>query len=150
MTRSAKIQGVFGDGIHDFRLRIGELEELQEKCDAGPEEIFTRLLSTSWRVADIRETLRLGLIGGGMAPTPALVMISRYASEGSLTEWRPLAANIIAASINGAPDEDKPPGEQMGEKANSPAKKSGSPASTPSAASSGTRPKRSRKPASGG
>ncbi|MBI1405709.1 MAG: gene transfer agent family protein [Caulobacter sp.] len=133
MSRSALFDGVFGDGRHPFRLRIGELEELQEKCDAGPEEIYWRLQTGAWRVADIRETLRLGLIGGGLTPTPALVLVNRYAGEGWLAEWKALAANIIAAALFGAPDEDKPapaPGEAEGETATSPDEKSGSPTST--------------------
>jgi len=149
MSRSAKISAVFGDGIHDFRLRIGELEELQERCDAGPEEILFRLMNATWRIADVRQTIRLGLIGAGMQPTPALILVERYAAEGSLGEWKSLCINIIAAAIDGAPDEDKPPGEGKGETATSPEEKSGSPGSTPSGASSDTPRKRSRKRASG-
>jgi len=127
---------VFADGVHPFRLRIGELEELQEKTDAGPEEVLLRIINGTWRVSDIRETLRLGLIGGGMGPTPALVLISRYASEGNLGEWKALCINIIAAAIDGAPDEDKPAsGESMGETSPSPEENSGSASSTASAES---------------
>lgn len=114
MSRSARYTGVFGDGKHDFLLTIGALEELQEKCDAGPEELWNRVLSGSWRVADIRETIRLGLIGGGMEPIKALVMVERYAKEGNLSPLKPLVASIIGAALVGAPDEDAPPGKRKG------------------------------------
>lgn len=116
MSRSARFTGVFGDGRHDFLLTIGGLEELQEKCDAGPEEIWSRVLSGGWRVADIREPIRIGLIGGGMDPIKALVLVERYASEGNLSPLKPLVANIIGAALVGAPDEDAPPGKRRGRK----------------------------------
>ncbi len=58
-------------------LGLGELLELQEKCDAGPAQIVARLEGGTWRVQDLRETLRLGLIGGGMTPTDAMVKVRR-------------------------------------------------------------------------
>jgi hypothetical protein len=111
MSRSARFSGVFGDGKHDFLLTIGGLEELQEKCDAGPEEIWSRVLAGGWRVADLREPIRIGLIGGGMEPIKALVMVERYAGAGALSELKPLVANIIGAALVGAVDEDGPPGK---------------------------------------
>lgn len=116
MSRSARFTGVFGDGKHDFLLTIGGLEELQEKCDAGPEEIWSRVLSGGWRVADIREPIRIGLIGGGLDPIKALVLVERYAGEGNLSPLKPLVANIIGAALVGAPDEDAPPGKPRGRK----------------------------------
>lgn len=130
MSRSAKIRGVFGDGIKDFALTIGGLEELQEACDAGPEEIFFRIKTGKWRVADVRETLRIALIGGGLPATRALVLVDRHASTGGLAEWKVLAAAIIAAALDGAPDEDTPAGESKGEPNLSPDEKSGSQPST--------------------
>ena len=111
MSRSARYTGVFGDGKHEFALNIGELEELQERCDAGPEEIMARLFAGTWRVADLRETLRLGLKGAGMEPARALVLIERYAGPGQLMGLKTLATNILGAALVGAPDEDVPEGE---------------------------------------
>lgn len=55
----------FGDGVYAFALYGAQLEELQEKTDAGPMELYRRLLGGTWRAEDARETIRLGLIGGG-------------------------------------------------------------------------------------
>lgn len=68
----------FGDGEHLFRLRLGEIEELQAKCNAGPQQIALRLASGEWRLEDITQTIRLGLIGGGMAPQAAHDLVRRY------------------------------------------------------------------------
>ena len=134
MSRSARYVGAFGDGPHDFQLRIGELEELQELTDAGPEEIFHRVSEGRWRVADLRETIRLGLKGGGMAPLQARAMVDRYAEAGELAGLKSLVTAILAAALVGAPDEDEPSGEMQGESDPSPAESSGSQTSTPSAA----------------
>jgi len=146
MSRSALYRGVFGGAKQDFVLNIGELEELQEQCDAGPEEIFHRISEGRWRLADIRETLRLGLKGGGMDPDMAMVMVARYASPGQLAVHKPLVTCILSAALVGAPDEDAPPsGEKKGGRGRrrSPAAKSASASSTKSAARSATRPTKS-------
>lgn len=91
MVTSAKIKLPWADGEREFRLAIGLLRELQDKCNAGPAEILARLSNGTWRVDDIRETLRLGLIGGGASPTDALVLVARY------VDVRPLMENVMPA-----------------------------------------------------
>lgn len=53
----------FADGTYPFRIGAGEMRELQRICDAGPLELYRRLLSGNWRVDDVTQTIRLGLIG---------------------------------------------------------------------------------------
>ena len=150
MSRSARYSGFFGDGKHDFQLKIAQLEELQEKCDAGPEEILDRVMTGRWRLAEIREPLRLGLIGSGMEPVQAAMMIERYAGPGQLVQHKALVIGIVGAGIAGAPDEDVVPGKQKGAKpAPSPGESSGSAPSTKSAGHSASRPRRSAKAPSG-
>lgn len=150
MSRSARITSPFGDGVYDFRLDIGGLEELQEKTDAGPEEVYQMIAEGRWRVAHIREPIRIGLIRAGMEPMRALALISRYAAEGYLVSLKALAMSIVGAALVGAPDEDAPSGEpQAGEKDPSPAAKSASATSTPPARKSGSRRKTSAAAPSG-
>lgn len=136
MSRAARYTGMFGDGRHDFVLNIAELEELQEKCDAGPEEIMDRVLKGTWRLADLREPLRLGLKGGGMDAMSALVLVERYAGPGNLSPHKPLVVCILSAALVGAEDEPlPPPGEPKARgKGRSRAAKSGSDDSTRSGA----------------
>lgn len=117
MSRSAKVRAVFGDGPHDFELPIEQLEELQEKTDAGPEHLFNRLAGDRWRVADVRETIRLGLIGGGMPPIKALQLVDRYCRAAWLLDAKPVARMVLGSALVGAPDEDPPPGEPKRETA---------------------------------
>jgi hypothetical protein len=119
-----------------FRLAIGQLQELQLACNAGPATILARLMSSQpqaanakrpdpenyplgaadldfladfnayallrgiggdWRVEDVRETIRLGLIGAGMTPTDAFGMVTRYVDD---LQRSPLVDNVgIAAAI---------------------------------------------------
>jgi hypothetical protein len=112
MSRTGKIDlawadqaGPGPDGKYPFRLGIGQLEELQEKCGVGPPKIAWRLGTSEWRVADVRETLRLGLIGAGMAADQAATLVRRYASDGQLLENVLPALLVINAAIQGTPDE---------------------------------------------
>ena len=76
----------WGDGEHRFALPLAQLEELQEKCDAGPLVVFGRLTAGTWLTGDVYQTLRLGLIGGGMAPVAALALCRRYVVAASCFE----------------------------------------------------------------
>lgn len=105
----ARVSLVWGDGEHSFRLPFAQLVELQEKTDAGPLELFQRIGSGRWRVQDLRETLRLGLIGGGMEPAAAVLMVRRYVEQRPLAESVAPALEILTAAI--AVPEDGAPGK---------------------------------------
>lgn len=122
MSVNATVRAPFGDGVYDFRLGIKELVEHDRLCDAGPEYVLNALYGGTWRVPYIRETIRLGLIGGGKDPMSALALVDVYADAGHLGPLKALAANIIAAAFLGAPEEGDgdPPGEPTGESRPSP------------------------------
>ena len=54
-----------------------------------------RGIGGDWRVEDVRETIRLGLIGAGMLPTDAFIAVSTYVDQ---TEKYPLVDNVGIAS----------------------------------------------------
>lgn len=106
-NRNGVVELDFGDGTHRFRLPIGQLEELQEKTGVGPFKLLQRLLNGEWHVADVREPIRLGLIGGGMEPLAALTLVRRYIDDRH--DWLPqsiTARLIVMAAISGAPEEE--------------------------------------------
>lgn len=105
MSRNASVTLDWADGTYRFRLSIMQLEELQEQCDAGPPIIMRRLAQDEWRVRDIRETIRLGLIGGGMKATDALQLVRRYVDNAPLAENLLTAQAVMAAAIVGVSDE---------------------------------------------
>lgn len=109
-SRHAEIGLEFGGEDRRFRLALGELRELQEKTDAGPAHLLQRLTDGTWRVDDIRETLRLGLIGGGMTPSEALALCRRYVDDRPLLESLPLArAVLLVVLLPVEGDVPKPP-----------------------------------------
>ncbi len=107
--RDAKVEQPFADGDYEFRLGWGQLSELQEKTDCGPYFLLSRIDSGEWRIEDISETIRLGLIGGGMVPKDALGLVKRYVLDRPPMENLPLAHVVLMAGLMGAPEE--PPGE---------------------------------------
>jgi hypothetical protein len=105
MSRDASVELDFGDGTYTFRLAWGQLVNLQEACDAGPYVILERLMVGSWKMADVRETIRYGLIGGGQTPAQALKMVREYVEARPPVENLLAARAILSAGLMGAPEE---------------------------------------------
>lgn len=96
-------------GEHDFALSpIGHIFSLEETCRAGLAMIHARLLSDAWGVQDVREPIRLGLIGGGMKAEDALRVVKVHVDDNpnGLAPSALLAAAIVHAAIYGAPADD--------------------------------------------
>jgi Phage tail tube protein, GTA-gp10 len=114
MSRTAKVTAELGGEQYDFCIRIGELTELQEKLDVGPGMVLMRLIANQWRVEDIPTVIRLGLVGGGLEPAAASRLVRIHVEQRTF-DWGGedglgiLAVKILAAALNGAPDE--PPGK---------------------------------------
>lgn len=110
MSRDAKIQLVWADGEYTFRLGWGEIEALQEACDAGPWMILERLFSKQCLIGDISNVIRQGLIGGGLEPVSATKLVRTYVEKRPPAENLLFATVILQAAVQGADDE--PVGEQ--------------------------------------
>lgn len=106
MSRNGSHTAAFGDDDYTFRLGWGEWRDLQEACDAGPYVILDRLAAGRWRIEDIREVIRYGLIGGGLEPAKALKLIRQYVEDRPpMGSWK-LALDIATAGVIGAPEEE--------------------------------------------
>lgn len=146
MSRHGEVALPWGDGEYKFRLGYGELRDLQETCDAGPKRIADRLLpydparnphGDNFRVEDVRETIRLGLMGAGKTQAEALALITKFVDRRPLNENRYIAWAILAAVLVGATDEQVGKAEEPETKAtDSPMTKSPSQDSTAQAPSS--------------
>jgi len=104
-NRDARVTQRFAGEARDFRLAWGELALLQEARDCGPFIIHARLQSNAWLIEDISETIRCGLIGGGMKPSKADKLVELYVKTRPPMENLALAQVIIAAALIGAVDE---------------------------------------------
>lgn len=105
--RNARITEFFGDDMYDFRLAYGELLELQEKTGVGPFALYRRFMNDDWLVGDIYETIRLGLVGGKMAPKEAFKLATKHVKGNPPMDHLNLARMILIAGLHGAPDEDR-------------------------------------------
>jgi len=116
----------FGGSDRVFGRRIGEMGEVATLCGAGVGEIYQRVATLRYRLADLRETIRLGLIGGDAPPGEADMLVSRYVDGRPIGEYMQLAADILIALHSGAReaarDADDAPGKAAG---------SGDPATSP-------------------
>lgn len=103
---SARVSLAWADGTYEFRLAIGEWRLLQRVSDAGPQELYRRFRHGTWRVDDLRETIRVGLIGGGMKPVDALKLVEEYIDARPLMESVQHCIAIIGQSLTGPPEDD--------------------------------------------
>jgi Phage tail tube protein, GTA-gp10 len=107
MAVNGEVELTWGDGEHKFNIaRLKCLLELEEKCGVGVFEIYQRILNGKWKINDLRETLRLGLIGGGMTPDKALRLINRYCDDQPWVESILPAQAILGAAMFGVPGDD--------------------------------------------
>lgn len=125
---SCEVRFFFGDGEHLFRLPLKQIAELQEKCGGLPFGaiglVWERVETGHYAVADLVETIRLGLIGGGMDPAAAYNLVHRYAipqkateGEQSLEQLWTVARVVLRACVVGFEPKKKdgtPTGETDG------------------------------------
>ena len=99
--RHAAIELDYGDGIYTFRLGLGEIEELERKCDLGIFQIVTRLSPQirTCKLQEISEVIRIGLIGGGTKPADALALVRRYVDQRPVDESRDIAYAVGLAAL---------------------------------------------------
>lgn len=109
---------VWAGGEHPFRLAIGELRSLEQRCDAGVSVVLLRLIGQQWKVDDVYQPIRLGLIGGGMADKDAGALVAKVMETESLFGLSVLATDVLRRFIMWG--EADAPGEGQGETATKP------------------------------
>jgi hypothetical protein len=90
---------------------------LQEACGCGPWYLQALFFNAAIMVQNpagvkelhpkyISEVIRVGLIGGGMAPADALKKVRLYVHDRPPRENFGVAMTILQAGLDGAPEED--------------------------------------------
>lgn len=90
-----KITQFFGDGEHVFDLTPAMITELERKAGIGIGALCTRVFRSDFHLADLTETIRLALIGGGKSPQEAHVLVSTYTTGRPISEFLPVALRIL-------------------------------------------------------
>jgi hypothetical protein len=100
----------------DFRLGIGDCRQLQEAINRprielgltalGPTSLIRLLVTGDAWPHEVREILRLGLVGAGMKSDRALVLVKRHVDPaGQWKEACAMAATVLGAALYGPPDD---------------------------------------------
>jgi hypothetical protein len=96
----------FGDAEYDFRITPRLVIELEHKTGAGIGSLCSRVFARQFAQSDVHETIRLALIGAGLAPERAAALIASYAIDRPLSEIYPLATKILENLWFGNPNEE--------------------------------------------
>lgn len=105
----------FGDGEYIFRIAFGQWRELQESINRprleigeqpiGPMVLLRALLEGNAWPHDVREVIRLGLIGGGMKSDRALVLVKRHVEGRPYFQSMAAGRTILQYAMFGPPDD---------------------------------------------
>jgi hypothetical protein len=112
VSADGSITLVWGGDERRFRLAIGQLRELQEVINKnrgahpiGPWSLWKLVGAGDAWPDELREVIRLGLIGGGERLELVPGLIKRYVDERPLLESRPVAQAILGTALLGVPDD---------------------------------------------
>ncbi|WP_052003160.1 gene transfer agent family protein [Microvirga sp. BSC39] len=101
MSADASFEQVWAGDERVFRLGIGELLALEEKLDSGCAAVLNRIGTGEWRIADLKEPIRLGLMGGGTDAKRAKALVEENVVPGRLLEAAVLARAILLKALVG-------------------------------------------------
>jgi hypothetical protein len=87
----------FGDGERAFCLTAELIPELERLTGSGIGAIARRIIERDFTHADMLQTIRLALIGGGETPQRAAELVATYGAPRPLYESHALAFEIINA-----------------------------------------------------
>jgi hypothetical protein len=93
----------FAGRERDFLLRSGEIDRLEMLCEAGIGAILGRAGTYSFYRRDIRETIRLGLEGGGLSKIQAEALVRAEVDEAPIEDALNLASAILTATLRAVP-----------------------------------------------
>lgn len=105
MSADGSIEIEWAGDLRTFRLPIDQLSALEDACGSGCSEIFGRLETSRWGIRDVKETLRLGLLGGKTEGKIAKRLVDDHVVDGKIFESVLIARSVLAAAIFGRPDD---------------------------------------------
>jgi len=113
MSDATTYRAFFGDAEYAFRLTPPLIIELERLTGMGIGGFCQRLFAMDFRHADMLATIRLALIGGGMAHADADRLVNTYAADFPIMNTYPLAVDILDRLWSGprAAETDEPNAE---------------------------------------
>lgn len=90
-----------GDQLREFCLTAPMVLELERKTGSGIGGIIRRVIARDFTLAEVTETIRLGLVGGDTDPQEAAALIAAYVTPRPLVESYTLALAILQTLMLG-------------------------------------------------
>ena len=87
-----------GDGPKRFALPADRIVELERATGVGIGALSRRVFAGDFSFRDLRETVRIGLVGGGMPPEDAARLVALYVDGRPLQEAHPIAVAVLEAA----------------------------------------------------
>lgn len=106
MSRDGSCEVAFNGQMTLFKLSWRELMKIQEACDAGPYVVLDRLLTGRWRLQDISEVIKWGLIGAGVDQQAAIKLVASEVEGRRPLENLVIAQTVLGAGVVGSPEEE--------------------------------------------
>jgi hypothetical protein len=124
MVKRADVTLEWANGEYLFALKGREIEALEAECinpstngvGIGLGAIWARVMGGTWYRSDIRNIIRLGLMGGGMGPIEANRMCKTYVDDVPISSQMPnfqnpncpllVAQVILSAAVIGVEGEE--------------------------------------------
>ncbi|MGR9204176.1 gene transfer agent family protein [Rhizobium leguminosarum] len=101
----AIVESDFADGTYKFGLSWALAAEWEKEQNRSLLATFLQAARIHVAtISDIREIIRLGLIGAGLEPVKALKLVRTYVEERPAVESFPLMISILDAFLNGQPE----------------------------------------------
>lgn len=92
------VRAFIGDADHDLRLTPELIDELERVTAVGIAALCRRVFNNEFNLADLREALRLGLIGGGKSPEEAAIIVKTYVTNRPVVEILEPALKLLSAT----------------------------------------------------
>lgn len=105
----------WANGDDTFCLsKVGLILDLEDKCKAAFSVIMARLENGTWYLSDVREVIRLGLIGGGADPAKAAAAVKNHVdlNENGIAPSVLVAYAVIRTAMFGGGPVDDPVGKE--------------------------------------
>lgn len=120
-----------GNDYYDLKMDFDGQVELQDETDRGPYFIMNRFKEIevggsgyqpvgNWNPKWVYETIRIGLVRGGLDPRKAIKLCDRYVREGFVMDYVDTAADVLLAGLYGPEEEPVELGELNPEAMTSP------------------------------
>lgn len=116
MSGDGSITIFWGDGENKFRLGIGEFRELQERTNRrrsemglpsiGPRTLGNEIRANDAWPDDVRDVLRIGLVGAGLTPADAHSKLVLYFDKRPPLESYLPAYSVLMAAFVGVPGDE--------------------------------------------